>query len=100
MSFMFPTDSEFLILYFFYLLIGFVLIFGTFFSIKYKSFSKINLVVFFVYTVLFGLLYSDKSNFEGGSSLVVLFYSGMFIFLHVLFLIIFGIYKTFFIKNN
>jgi len=97
---MFPTDSEFLILYFFYLLIGVILIYGAFFSIKNKNFSKINLVVFFLYTVLFSLIFSDASNFEGGSSLVVMFYSGLIIFLHVLILIIFGIYKSFFIKNN
>ena len=97
---MFPIDGEFLILYFFYSLIGVILIYGTFFSIKYNSFSKINLFVFLVYSILFGFMFFDKSNFEGGSSLVVLFYAGLIIFLHLLILVIFGIYKSFFQEKN
>ena len=49
---------------------------------------------------MFIFLFSDKSNFEGGSSLVVLFYSGLIIFLHLLILFIFGIYKFIIMKNN
>jgi hypothetical protein len=97
---MFPIDTEFLILYFFYLLIGFFLIYKTFFFKKYKKFSKINLVIFSIYSIIFIFLFSDKSNFEGGSSLVVLFYSGLIVSLHLLILFIFGFYKFFIMKNN
>jgi hypothetical protein len=96
---MFPIDNEFLILYFFYFLIGVILTYGTFFSIKHKQFFKINFVVFLMYSTFFGFLFSDKSNFEGGSSLVILFYSGLIVFLHLLILIIFGIYYSFFHKK-
>jgi len=96
---MFPIDTEFLILYFLYLLIGVILIYGTFFSIKYKVFSKINLVVFLLYSILFGFIFSDKSNFERGSSLVVLFYVGLILFLHLLILVIFRIYKSKIVNN-
>jgi hypothetical protein len=97
---MFPIDNEFLFLYFFYFLIGVILTFGTFFSIRHKHLYKINFFVFLIYSIFFVFLFSDKSNFEGGRSLAVIFYSGLIVFLHVLILILFWIYNSFFTQNK
>ena len=91
---MFPIDGEFLILYFFYLFIGVVLLYGSCFSKMYKTFFKGNLLVFALYSGLFIYVFLDETNFHGGGSLVVLFYCGLILLLHILVLLIFGIYKS------
>ena len=74
---MLPTDSEFLTAY---LLIAVVAILLSF---RIKQFPKQLMTYFHVlsFTCYLGLLtycYSDAKNFQGGGSLLVLFYSLLF----------------------
>jgi hypothetical protein len=79
---MFPTDSEFILLYFSYLGVFLYFLLGSFLSDIKKI--KINLTLFLIYTAFMIFIFSDKENFVGGGSLVVLFYGGIFLFIHLL----------------
>lgn len=82
---MLPTDSEFILLYVFYLVAFIYFLLGT---LSKKKRFKINLILFLIYTVFMGFVFWDKENFTGGGSLVVLFYGTIILFLH---LFIYGI---------
>src|SRR4051794_30957562 len=69
---MFPTDSDFLILYGLYLALFFFLVAGTIFSRSKRKYLN-NLVFYLVYTGIMVFVFSNKENFKYGSSLVVLF---------------------------
>ena len=89
---MFPTDDEeFLILYVVYIGLLLFLLLSTIFLKDNKGFKN-NLVFFSIYTAIMLALFSNENNFKNGGSLVVLFYGGIFILLH---LTIFMIRRTF-----
>lgn len=79
---MFPTDSEFLLLYLFY---GFLFLYLIFESFKTnKLFYRINLIIYVIYTSIMIYIFLDKNNFKGGASLVVLLLGALFIIIHYL----------------
>ena len=80
---MLPTDIEFTTLYIVYG-IAFIFFVTGFFLFKKKRDLLKNFIFFITYTVLMIFIFTDKSNFEYGSSLVVLFYGGFFILLHLI----------------
>lgn len=88
---MFPTDSEFTILYIAYIIMFIFLIFGLLTS-KSKTFYKWNFIVFGIYLAIMIYVFSDLENFKYGNSLVVLFYGGLFVVSHF---IIIGLIKLF-----
>lgn len=88
---MFPVDSEFIAVYTLYSLMLFVIIYGMT-SSKYKSFYKWNLLMFIIYIVVAVFVFLDPENFEGGDSLVVLFYSLLLVLIHFMAIICFYIY--------
>ncbi|CAM3282419.1 hypothetical protein EMST110833_06100 [Empedobacter stercoris] len=72
---MLPIDGEFGILYIFYLILFCFCIFQIIIGNK---FSRIKTMLILSISILLNvLLYSNSNNFEGGGSLVVLFYSGI-----------------------
>lgn len=80
---MFPTDNEeFLILYAVYIGLFLMLLAGTLFS-RHKKTFKNNLLFFSVYAGIMVCIFSNENNFKYGSSLMVLFYGGIFILLHL-----------------
>ena len=80
---MFPTDNEeFLILYAVYIGLFLMLLAGTLFS-RHKKAFKNNLLFFSVYAGIMVCIFSNENNFKYGSSLMVLFYGGIFILLHL-----------------
>ena len=80
---MFPTDNEeFLILYAVYIGLFLMLLAGTLFS-RHKKTFKNNLIFFSVYAGIMVCIFSNENNFKYGSSLMVLFYGGIFILLHL-----------------
>ena len=72
---MFPTDSEFSTLYFFYaVLFGFIV----YKFVKGGKPERVWLLATFVVSIsLNAYLYYDPGNFKGGASLGVLVYSGI-----------------------
>jgi hypothetical protein len=86
---MFPTDNEFSMLYFFYGVIIILILCGFLFTPNKKEF-RFHLVLYTLYAGLMVYIFSDKENFSGGNSLVVLFYGFVFPVLHF---IIYGIIK-------
>ena len=80
---MFPTDSEFSILYITYFLMFFFLVYGLLKS-KRKTFYKWNFLAFGIYFLFMIYIFSDSENFKYGNSLSVLFYGGMFVISHFL----------------
>jgi len=84
---MLPTDIEFTTLYIVYG-ITFIFFVTGFFLFKKKRDLLKNFIFFITYTVLMIFIFTDKSNFEYDSSLVVLFYGGFFILLHLIIFIL------------
>jgi hypothetical protein len=82
---MLPVDSDFILLYIFYLGVFFYFLLGT---LSKKKRFKINLILFLIYTAFMGFIFLDKENFTGGGSLVVFFYGVIILFSH---LFIYGI---------
>lgn len=78
---MFPTDSEFTLLYFVYFSVFIYFLLGLIFT--KRSIYKVNLTVFMVYFLLMIYVFLDEDNFKGGNSLMVLFYGGIFILAHI-----------------
>lgn len=78
---MLPKDSEFLTLYFLYIL----LFLGMYFLYNRSTISqrKIILLSLVLFVALNCLLYLPKENFEGGGALAVLFYSALIWFFGV-----------------
>lgn len=93
---MLPTDSEFMLLYLFYL--------GAFLYFIWKVYKtkkrwfKINLIVISIYTCFLIYIFSDEENFKGGSSLVVLFYMGLFLLIHLVVYVVIALIR--FIRLN
>ena len=72
---MFPTDSEFTLLYFLYFLIFAYIIYQIIIS---KRANQIRLSLIIVFSLLLNMIfYLNLENFEGGGSLIVLFYSSI-----------------------
>jgi hypothetical protein len=94
---MLPLDSEFFILYLFY-----ISVFG-YFLIHYlqtkKRVFKINLILFFSYFTLMIFIFTDAENFKYGNSIVVLFYGFLFVLLHITLWGVINLFKGFFKKN-
>ena len=90
---MIPTDSEFTTLYIAYLLMLMFLIFGLLKS-KNKAFYKWNFLFFGIYLAIMIYVFSDSENFRYGNSLVVLFYGGIFVFLHFIIIGIIKLYRS------
>ncbi|WP_299315274.1 hypothetical protein [uncultured Aquimarina sp.] len=86
---MIPTDSEFSMLYIAYAIVLILIVFGLFFKSNKKEFW-IHLIFYSLYAGLMIYVFSEKENFQGGGSLVVLFYGFIFPILH---LVIYGIIK-------
>lgn len=85
---MIPTGDEYIVLYALYavFLIGIVV-----YYLKVRSnWGIVNLIVFSIYFLFLVSIYSDESSFKGGSSLVVLFYSWLFILGHLVSFLIYG----------
>ena len=79
---MFPTDdNEFWILYLTYILLFIILFIGAFVS-KIKNFYRNNLIIYLFYTAIMVFVFVDKSYLEGVSSLLVLFFGGLFVLAH------------------
>ncbi len=78
---MIPTDSEFALLYICYL--GVFLYFSIAYYLSKRKKLLVNLTIFFIYTGFMIFIFSDKENFAGGGSLVVLFYGGIILISHV-----------------
>ncbi|AXP81921.1 hypothetical protein CJ739_2856 [Mariniflexile rhizosphaerae] len=94
---MIPTDSEFSMLYFIYGITFTLILYGLFFTSKKKEFWY-HLIFYSLYAGLMSYVFSDKENFSGGGSLVVLFYGFIFPVFH---LIVYGIIKLIkLIRNN
>lgn len=83
---MFPTDSEFLLLYCVYFLVFIYFFLGLIFT--KRTIHKVNLTIFIVYFLLMLYIFLDEDNFKGGNSLAVLFYGGIFVVTHI---IIYGV---------
>ncbi len=78
---MIPTDSEFMMLYLLYGIVFLLILIGLRF--RQKRLFYIHLFVFIIYTAFMIYIFSDKENFKGGSSLVVLFYGILFPIVHL-----------------
>ena len=83
---MFPTDSEFTLLYFVYFSVFIYFFLGLIFT--KRTIYKVNLTIFSVYFLFMLYVFLDEDNFKGGNSLVVLFYGGIFVIAHI---IIYGV---------
>ena len=83
---MFPTDSEFTLLYFVYFSVFVYFFFGLIFT--KRPIHKVNLTVFMVYFLLMIYIFLDEDNFKGGNSLAILFFGGIFVVAHI---IIYGV---------
>lgn len=89
---MFPIDGEFEMVYFLY----FLLFAYVFYQIgKSNKSNKIRLIIIItICLVLNTFLFYDSTNFEGGGSLVVLFYSGIIFILTIISLLTNQIYYS------
>ncbi len=75
---MLPIDSEFSLLYFLYFMIFSYI---TYQITRSKRANKIRLSLIIIVSVLLNMIFFlNPKNFEGGGSLVVLFYSGIIFF--------------------
>ena len=83
---MFPTDSEYILLYFVYFSVFIYFILGLIFT--KKTIYKVNLTIFMVYFLYMLYIFLDEDNFKGGNSLAILFYGAIFVLTHI---VIYGI---------
>lgn len=86
---MIPADNEFSMLYFLYGITLILILYGLIFTSNKREFWG-HLIFYSLYTGFMIYVFTDKENFSGGNSLVVLFYGLAFPILH---LIIYGIIK-------
>ncbi|MGV6832049.1 MAG: hypothetical protein ACWA5P_10890 [bacterium] len=84
---MIPTDSEFILLYAAFGIMALFLVRGLMSASK-KKFYRWNAIVYLGYLALMIFEFSDKENFSGGGSLVVLFYGALFVLAHFTILIL------------
>lgn len=78
---MFPTDSEFILLYIFYFLVFAYFLVGL--LITKRNIFKINFRIYLFYSFFLLYIFSDQNNFTGGTSLMVLFLGGILIITHL-----------------
>ena len=64
---MFPTDSEYILLYFVYFSVFIYFFLGLIFT--KKTLYKVNLTIFMVYFLYMFYIFLDEDNFKGGNSL-------------------------------
>ena len=83
---MFPTDSEYILLYFVYFSVFIYFFLGLIFT--KKTLYKVNLTIFMVYFLYMFYIFLDEDNFKGGNSLAILFYGAIFVIIHI---VIYGI---------
>lgn len=83
---MFPTDSEYILLYFVYFSVFIYFFLGLIFT--KKTIYKVNLTIFMVYFLYMLYIFLDEDNFKGGNSLAVLFYGAIFVLTQI---VIYGI---------
>lgn len=84
---MLPWDEEFVMVYAFHLLALLVIGVKLIYSNRKKTFA-IHAIIFAIYLIFNISLFMDDSNFQGGGSLVVLFYSGISPLVHLIILLI------------
>ena len=83
---MLPIDDEFGLLYLLYVLLYSYVLYKI---IRESRPAKIRFIIYFVVSLsVNGFLFYDAENFEGGGSLVVLFYSGILFLLTLVIIII------------
>lgn len=90
---MFPTDSEFILLYFVYFSVFIYSFLGL--ILTKRTIHKVNLTIFIVYFLLMLSVFLDENNFKGGNSLAVLFYGGIFVIIHVVIYVIVELIMSF-----
>ncbi|CAM1372804.1 hypothetical protein [Tenacibaculum xiamenense] len=78
---MIPTSQDFCFVYGCYIVTFLLILIGYKFG-KIRKTYLYHLVFYLMYTILMVFIYMDEDNFGGGASLVVLFYSGLFIVIH------------------
>ena len=78
---MFPTDSEFTLLYFVYFSVFAYFLLRLFFT--KRTTYKVNLIIFLIYFFLMLYVFLDEDNFKGGNSLAVLLSGGFFVITHI-----------------
>ena len=83
---MFPTDSEFTLLYLVYFSVFAYFLLGLIFT--KRTIYTVNLIIFLIYFFLMFYVFLDEDNFKGGKSLAVLFSGGIFVITHI---VIYGI---------
>ena len=83
---MFPTDSEYVLLYFVYFSVFIYFFLGLIFT--KKTLYKVNLTIFMAYFLFMLFIFFDEDNFKGGNSLAILFYGVIFVLIHI---VIYGI---------
>jgi len=88
---MIPLDNDFILMYSVYGLLFIFLLLGLYLKKESKAFKN-NLLFFIAYSLVLSFFFLDKSNFQGGSSLVVLFYGMLFLLAH---LFIFTLRRTY-----
>ena len=91
---MFPTGSEFLILYSAYFAMLIFLVYGLLTS-KNKAFYKWNTFFYIVYLFLMINMFSDSENFRYGNSLGVLIYGGLLVVSHAALIGLIKLYQLF-----
>jgi hypothetical protein len=90
---MFPTDSEFILLYFVYFSVFIYSFLGL--ILTKRTIHKVNLTIFIVYFLLMLSVFLVENNFKGGNSLAVLFYGGIFVIIHVVIYVIVELIMSF-----
>jgi hypothetical protein len=88
-------DTELLTLYAVYLIIFIVLIFGTFYSEKFRNYFKFNLIALVVYAALIFIPSFNPENREGGSSLYFIVFGWFALLIHLVVLILVVLWKYF-----
>ena len=78
---MFPTDSEYVLLYFVYFSVFIYFFLGLIFT--KKTLYKVNLTIFMDYFLFMLFIFFDEDNFKGGNSLAILFYGAIFVLIHI-----------------
>lgn len=92
---MFPTDSEFTVVYLVYILVLFYLVYK-YIKGKRKIYFRANLIFYVGYTLFASIfLYGNPENFKGGGSLGVLVFSSAFVVIHIAILLMVGFVRLF-----
>ena len=84
---MLPWDEEFASVYGLHLLVFLIVSIKLVYSNRKKIFA-IHAIIMIAYVIVNLFLLTDESNYQGGGSLVVLFYSGISPLIHLIILLI------------